>query len=153
MALYKNQNFYAITISPPPRPGCDIDLYKSDKYLLCKLIKRCSKHFSLWPEFSPYNDRLHYHGIIRIDDFIKWYRYSKPMIKRLGFIKIDKIKTFKDHLKFIIYSTKEYNLKGLRRDFVRLTPGSKKAKVLRVKNKNNKRSLLSGNSGYPAGRK
>lgn len=99
---------YAITISPLPRNYTSpIKLYYGDIYRIQRQLNKFSKHYCLYPELDI-NNRLHYHGIIHIDDMIKFRHIKHIMDKELGFIKIDKFKTFKDKLKYLIYSMKQW---------------------------------------------
>lgn len=98
---------YFITISPPYRAMNPSILYQQDIYIIRQYLNRCSDHYILYPEFSK-QSRLHYHGIIRITDLIKWHK-QKPMFdKVLGFSKIDLIKSHKEHLRSLVYSMKEW---------------------------------------------
>ena len=125
------KNLYFITISPRDRVGRPQTLYRQD----CKTINflsRCSKRFSIWPEFSESTDRLHYHGVVYITDKIKWYKQTKHVFQSLGFVKLVKITPgFKHLLKVILYCTKSYG--PIRHLFPRLLP--KRKKRVKVVNK------------------
>lgn len=53
------------------------------------------------------NSRLHYHGIIEIDDLIKFHKTKYRIDKHIGFVKIDKLNTFIDKLKWLYYCKKD----------------------------------------------
>lgn len=99
-------NTFAITISPPLYRLDSLKLHKIYTYDITKILNRFSKHYMLYPEFT-HDARLHYHGIIRVDDKIKYYR-TKHKLDRIGFTKLDPFKTFKDKLRYLIYSLKNY---------------------------------------------
>lgn len=65
-------------------------MFKETSPYLTKLLAR-STTFSLVAEFRAETGDIHYHGVIRIKDFIKWHRDTLPNLKRLGFICIKKI--------------------------------------------------------------
>lgn len=98
---------YSITISPPYRLFRPGELYEQDSYVLRRWLNKFSKHYCLYPEFDKHS-RLHYHGIVKIDDLTKYHRTKYIIDKGLGFVRIDKLKTSIDHLRFLIYSMKEW---------------------------------------------
>lgn len=110
MALLKKvYNMYFITISPPHRKGSDKYNYRNDKHWIRHIcLRRCSKHFVIYPELSE-DDRLHYHGIVRIDDYKKWYKQTKYKLTALGYISVKRIKDFKMHLDCLLYCMKNYS--------------------------------------------
>lgn len=101
----------AITISPPDRTNKYTrieDIYRMDRYTLNKRMRTCSKYFMLYPEVDL-QGRLHYHGVIKINDPIKWYKSVLPYIKAtLGFVLLKPLNTTKDMLKWNIYSSKSW---------------------------------------------
>lgn len=98
---------YFITISPPRRALAPSILYQQDIYVIRQYLNRCSDHYILYPEFSN-KSRLHYHGIVRITDIIKWHKQKHQFDKVLGYTQIDLLKTHKDHLRSLVYSMKEW---------------------------------------------
>lgn len=101
----------AITISPPDRTGKYNRLegiYRADKYDLNRKLRLCSKYFILYPE-TDLQGRLHYHGILKIDDHIKFYKKVLPYIKHsLGFVMLKPLKNHKDNMNWLIYSMKNW---------------------------------------------
>ena len=99
---------FAITISPPLKThSSPIKIHHGEIYRIQRSLNKFSHHYCLYPELDN-NNRLHYHGIIHIDDMIK-YRHTKHIMdKELGFIKIDKFKSFKDKLRYLVYSMKQW---------------------------------------------
>lgn len=98
-----------LTVSPPLRSIRDQRaIFDDDMYFLMK-IRLCSKHFIIYPEFDK-SGRLHYHGIIRIIDKIKWYKSVLPTLRRsLGFCDIKTIgSTMRDKLQVLYYIKKEW---------------------------------------------
>lgn len=83
---------YAITISPPYRLSLN-GIYKTNRFLFFRDkqeiqtgLNRCSKHYFIYPEITL-DGRLHYHGLIRIDDLIKWKRSTITHLRRqLGLV-------------------------------------------------------------------
>lgn len=100
---------FAITISPPYRFSDPHALYFNDLLKIRRWVNRFSDHYAIWPEFTE-NARLHYHGVIKLRDPIKFYKTKYKFDKLLGFVKIDKLKTFKDHLRWLFYCQKDYHL-------------------------------------------
>lgn len=108
--LYKSGNgegeLYALTISPPENKySIDFNYNSYQRIIVVELRKAC-KHFCIVPEFSE-TGRLHFHGIIRIDDEIKFYRRVNYILRNIGFVKLTKIKTFADHMRYMLYMYKE----------------------------------------------
>ncbi len=101
------RNFLAITISPKITNGSVFYKYDQDAHWLQRSLRRCSKHFTIWPEFDK-NDRLHYHGIIRIDDKTKWYKSTRRKMQLMGFCKFDHLKDFTNYLTWLQYCKKDY---------------------------------------------
>lgn len=100
--------FFALTVSPPYRSKMSPKyLYSEDKYVLERWLNKFSRHWILYPEFSK-DSRLHYHGVVRVDDKIKLHKTRHQMVKKIGFIKLDKLATPRDHLRWVIYCQKEY---------------------------------------------
>lgn len=99
-----------ITVSPPLRSIRDqSSIYQDDLLYLAK-VRLCSKHYVIYPEFDS-SGRLHYHGIMRIDDKIKWYKSVLPMLRKcLGFVCIKQINTIKDKINIILYITKDWSV-------------------------------------------
>lgn len=52
---------------------------------LCKLLDR-STEYKIVPEWRITNGSIHYHGIVRITDNIKWLKQTLPRIKSQGFV-------------------------------------------------------------------
>lgn len=98
---------YFITISPQYRAIAPALLYEQDKYDIYRLLNPCSHHFCLYPEFDK-NSRLHYHGIIRIDDPIKWHKTKHIIDRVLGWTVIKPIESFRGHLTALVYSYKQW---------------------------------------------
>lgn len=125
MALYDN---YAITISPPHRPCSVTSLYTTDKINISRILKRSCRLFSVTPEFSS-DFRLHYHGVIIIKDYIKWFYKTLPILNKIGFTKIKKLKTLEDKLKWIYYCKKDHY--PIHKVFPTIRPtGRKKQKLI-----------------------
>lgn len=97
---------YAITVSPSLRAIRPEILYQDDVHNLRRLLNQCSHHFILYPEFDS-TSRLHYHGVVQIDDLIKLHRI-KYKFDRIGFTKVTRFKTFRDHLTYLLYCQKEF---------------------------------------------
>lgn len=101
-------NLYALTISPPYRKARAEFLLKSDIFDITRLLNRCSKHWMMTPEFSE-QSRLHYHGVVRIDDMIKWHKCIRGYLGNIGFVKLDKLKDNKNHISWLMYCYKDWN--------------------------------------------
>lgn len=96
----------AITLSPPAFTGDFVERYHTE-FLpeLVRFLRRCSKRYMVYPEFTDMG-RLHFHGLFYIHDKTAMLK-GLPRLQKLGFIKLDKIKTFGDHLRWVIYMSKE----------------------------------------------
>lgn len=55
---------------------------------ILKKIRTVSKEFTLYPELGVSGSNIHFHGVIKLHDEIKWYKSVLPILKRNGFIKI-----------------------------------------------------------------
>lgn len=102
------KKFYALTLSPPYSTRS----IKYDYYQYLSQLKRSlnlvSQHYIIFPEISA-QGRLHYHGVVRLDDPIKWFRQSKRRLERnIGFMKFDPIKSHLDHLRWLVYINKHW---------------------------------------------
>lgn len=104
-------------------------MFKETAPYLTKLLNR-STEFSLYCEFRHNTGALHWHGVIRIIDHIKWHKQTLPSLKSLGFICIKMIgkthdlnRRYKDAMEgWINYCSKEIEIaKGLLGDFFPLT--------------------------------
>ncbi len=107
--LEKNMALYGITISCKNRDTAPDSLYLKDKGIVMKWLNRFSDHYIIVPEFTD-NGRLHYHGTVKINDLVKFYRSKYRIDKELGFVKIDKLIGFKNHLTWTIYIYKNYGI-------------------------------------------
>lgn len=139
------EKHYAITVSPKYRAQFyrNYDLYKQDLHIIYNLLQTCSKHFRIVPEFAFNEDtlehRLHYHGIIRIDDFIAFTKKSiKKKLQQIGFIKLDKLKTFKDLLNYNIYMHKDLDTtRSINKHIIPMNY-FKKTRITKYRKENNK---------------
>ncbi len=104
---YNFKKYYSITISPPAR-NRHLERYRAHRKIFRKYIKKCSNLWMLCPEFDV-NERLHYHGVIRIDKLPNWYKKVRPKIETLGYIDCKRIKTFKSHLRWLCYCYKKHH--------------------------------------------
>ncbi len=99
--------YYSITISAQYRTVHPDFLYNDDKLKLIKWLNRFSDHYIIVPEFSD-NGRLHYHGVFKMCDKIKYYKSKYNIDKEIGFVKVEKINDFKSHLRWLTYIYKNY---------------------------------------------
>ncbi len=106
MTNYSKRNWYAITISPPPYGGNQYYKEFEDYKYFKKILKRTSEHSVFFTEWDNL-DRMHYHGLIRIDNKIKWYRCSRRKFSNVGFVNIKLIKNFTEHLRWLNYIKKD----------------------------------------------
>lgn len=107
------RNFMAITISPRRRQCSAQFAYDSDSYIIRKYLNKVSQHYIIVPEFDL-QSRLHYHGVVVISDWIKWHKQVHRTLESLcGWIKLDKLKTHLDHLRWLCYIYKHLHETGL----------------------------------------
>lgn len=97
-----------VTISPPPRTGRIPHLYLDDT-LHIRLSLKGVKRWIIYPELDK-KDRLHYHGIVSMSDheYVTFYRRSRPMLEKLGFIQTSKIENLTENLRTILYCQKQW---------------------------------------------
>lgn len=72
---------------------------------IVRYLRRCSKRYILYPEFTD-TGRLHFHGLYYIHDKVAMLK-GLPRLQRIGYIKQDKIKTVMDHIRWIVYISKD----------------------------------------------
>lgn len=107
MALYGEKCLVALTISPRLRLGDTCIQFNQDRFVIRKLLNRCTDHYMMWPELDR-TYRLHYHGVVLIKDKYKWFKSCKKSLEmNLGYIKLSVITSFEDHLKWLLYSKKD----------------------------------------------
>ncbi len=107
MPNYNCANWFAITISPPPYYGNQFYKNEEDQKYFKRILKRASNHYLILPEWDV-SDRLHYHGIIRVDNQYTWYKSSRSKFRNVGFVKLERITSFKRHLGWLMYMKKEW---------------------------------------------
>lgn len=86
-----------------PKKQFDYTIYK----LFTLLSKSC--YFVISPEFTM-NGRIHYHGLLKIYDKIKWYKQTLPSLKYEGMVKVETIKYYQkcdDYIKKDVKMMKE----------------------------------------------
>lgn len=102
--------FLALTISPPSCLLNAIYLHSELIYYIKRYLNKVSTHWIVYPEFDK-NSRLHYHGVLRLDDPIKWHRSVRTLLeKTIGFICIKPLLKPIDHIAWITYCRKEWPL-------------------------------------------
>lgn len=104
--------YKALTISPP----LNIHLSKNElhqKYIdiIVRFLRRCSKHYIIYPEIQHTTARLHYHICFHLHDSTAYYK-GFHLIQRLGHCKCDPLRTEKDRLRWILYCRKDTPLTG-----------------------------------------
>lgn len=102
--------FYALTISPPQRPERSSFLFVDDICSIRKVLNKVSHHYMLVPEYTFEDARLHYHGVVRVDDPIKWFKSSRKALNKIGFIKTVPIQGKNAHLGWLCYCYKNWHL-------------------------------------------
>lgn len=100
-------SYYGITISPKYRLKDPKTLFVLDENEITRVMNRFSKRYCLYPEFDS-KSRLHYHGIALVHDHIKMHRSKYEIDTMIGLCKFDKLHSFKDRLRYLTYSMKEY---------------------------------------------
>ncbi len=105
----QKKSIVAITISPPYRFSDPYGLYYSDILKIRRWINRFSDYYAIWPEFTT-NARLHYHGVVRLVDPIKFYKTKYKFDKLVGYVQLDTFNTFADHLRWLCYCQKDFHL-------------------------------------------
>lgn len=81
------------TCSPNPRK-CGIDQYRNymdHLWVVFSKFSRCMSEFVVSPELNE-NGNIHYHGWFVLKDKVKFYKHVLPAMKKLGFVKISKLK-------------------------------------------------------------
>lgn len=98
--------YYFITVSPPYRGLSVNKLFRQDTDQMRQLFNQFSDHYCLYPEFDD-KGRLHYHGIVRITDKIKYFKV-KYRIDQIGYCCAKELKTHMDHMRSLLYCMKEW---------------------------------------------
>lgn len=77
--------YIGLTISPKERLDCSIKKHYTDVSLLIfKILSQSCIAFILYPELSPINNLLHFHGIVKIKDPIKFCRSTLRLLSKIG---------------------------------------------------------------------
>lgn len=105
-------SYYALTVSPPHRNRSPRYLYNSDSPYLIRQLNRCSDHYILYPEFDD-KGRLHYHGVVRINNKMSWGFVKYNIDSALGYTCLKPLETNIDHIRWLLYCRKEYDSKVL----------------------------------------
>ncbi len=105
----KKNILYSITISPSYRLSDPLFLYNKDIPLIIRWFRKFSKHFILFTEICESSSRIHYHGTISIFDIIKFHRTRYNIQKNIGFIKLKRLNTTLDLLRWTYYIRKDYH--------------------------------------------
>lgn len=138
---YNSRNLRFITISPPDSVHRVKYIFNSHLPTLLK-ANNCSKYFIFYPEMDI-NGRLHYHGILKISDNVKYYKQFVPSLKHLGYVKIMSVKSFSDHIKILKYISKDWqymrHVLGLEKPIM---PHKEQRKLDKIKSKNNRKLLI-----------
>lgn len=104
-------NFWAFTLSPPPNYHITPYMLYEDKILqLHKLLSKSCESFMIYPEYQQYTSRLHFHGVIKVKDMIKWHKSTRRQLSRMGFVHCKGLITHEDRLKWSVYMKKEFGL-------------------------------------------
>lgn len=97
----------AITISPPPRNSSTEFLYNNDIYVIRRWLNKFSKHYLIYPEFDL-SSRLHYHGVVRVEDFTKLHKTRHSFSRTLGYVVTKPLKESRDNIAWLQYCKKNY---------------------------------------------
>lgn len=128
-----------LTISPPVKNTKPEYQFIEDLIILKKL-RLCTSMFIIYPELSP-TGRLHYHGIVYINDKIKWFKSVLPSLRKLGFCDLKPTRDFKNKLTLLIYCKKEWpitkEILGIDHPFMRFKNNSLMNSNFYTKYKNN----------------
>jgi len=95
---------YGITLSPPMRSLNEIKDFRHD-VLIMRKITRHTDHYQIIPELD-WKGRLHYHGI-----FIATKQGAGRVtrtLKTIGYVKLELLKTPLNHLRFLLYTQKDW---------------------------------------------
>lgn len=104
-------NFWAFTLSPPSSYYVTPYMLYEDKILkLHKLLSKSCESFMIYPEYQQYTSRLHFHGVIKVKDIIKWHKSTRRHLSRMGFVHCKGLVTHDDRLRWSIYMQKEFGL-------------------------------------------
>lgn len=108
--MNRTSHFFALTISPPQRPERSSFLFVDDVCSIRKCLNKASSHYMLVPEFTLEDARLHYHGVVRVDDPIKWFKSVRKNLNKIGFVKTVPINGNKSHLGWLCYCYKNWHI-------------------------------------------
>lgn len=82
------QQTIALTWSPDPSKYSHVTkpyTQLCEHYRTVLFSLRLASFFSMYPEMHA-NGNLHYHGIVKIFDKVKWFKFVLPHFKRNGYI-------------------------------------------------------------------
>lgn len=65
--------------------------FKETFKLLRKIRYSLEGHYKIYPELTI-NGNIHYHGMFAIKNKVHWFKTSLPLLKRYGFVRVDKVK-------------------------------------------------------------
>lgn len=99
VSTVKKEQMYAFTWCPDTRfhGSSYIDQFR-DTYKILRKLRFCiGTNYRIYPELTV-NGNIHYHGQFTIDNQIYWFKTALPLLKRHGFVRVDKIKLkYKDN--------------------------------------------------------
>lgn len=127
---------YFITISPKYRLQDPLLLFHDDIRFLRPQFNKFSNHYIIYPEFSD-QSRLHYHGIIYINNTLKYNKSKWRIDVHLGFMYCRYINDHKENIKSILYSSKQWgiNKSYFKEPFIYQKDGTKYKEPMCVKYK------------------
>lgn len=80
-------------------------MFKETAPVVTRILHPSTK-YELYPEWRHTTGEIHYHGKIVITDYIKWFKSTLPMLKRLGYCcikKVDNMEKWDKYLKKEMY--------------------------------------------------
>lgn len=99
--------YKALTISPPYNYHISKnELHQKYIDIIVRFLRRCSKHYIVYPEIQHQTARLHYHICFHLNDSTAYYK-GFHLIQRLGHCKCDPLRTEIDRLRWILYCRKD----------------------------------------------
>lgn len=98
--------WYALTVSPPKSIVDKCTLHVKYSQIIVRFLRRVTKQYILYPELAARTARLHYHGLFHMTDTVAYYK-GFHCLERIGFVKVDRLRTMKDKLRWIFYIRKD----------------------------------------------
>lgn len=98
--------FITITFSKTLEKSTPQRQFQATAWNIYRRLYKCSKRFNIYPELTLQN-RIHYHIIVLIDDYISFSKTFMPYINKLGFVNVKKVRDYEGVKKYCNKDTED----------------------------------------------